>query len=483
MDRLSLRAVRSYGELERISSSILGTEEGRDIYKIVKGVREGISDARRHLMSVKLDGSLYSCVNGLASMNKAYRVIEQALPSPQDSDWLAEFVISSHDNSEDGRFQNVAKKEAPFLGVLSAITLPYYLGSGETTPAMLSLGISAAAFSSRFFKRPYLNLILANLGFAATALYGGSDGHGLENMWVVGRYAVDVAAFVSAAYGLRVGGFAFDRWRFNSTVNKTRGVNLDQDRFVRLGVAINEGSRNLGYVSRVCKSEKRDASEFVPQTESFQKVLMRYLSGKASYDEVVSARIRYFPKPIERVIKSRRPLERQTSSKIGYTPEEYLAMKAQQSLAENGRDRKRVRVSVEQTSQPRFFVDETPDIHYALSPGLQEDYEEGKRNIQGYSIVTLMDTIRERIEAAVEVSVRDRRSLEHTPKISFIADRENLRIVNKNIKQKHSLPDDARLYKLDHSPTIRCIFTVNRGTVQLLEVLPHKDYDRLIWPT
>ena len=465
-----------------------------------------IHQVRLKLEEVVVVDSLNSCAEAMHAMYESYKTLDHHLPTPEESDGLIGDIFDRYDKSEDGKYLRIAQRISPVTGLAALAFIPYHISIGDLTGGVISLVSAASSFSAPFFKKPYFNLMISHLGLAALTttdlLFGKIPLDTLipgapEVGYIAGGYALWAFSALNFALGVGAGKFGLAKQRFRRLVKNISSARIKQDELLRVGVALSEGKRNLGYVSRVCESEGRDEGDFKEEVSVLQKAMEGYLAGRVSYDNLRHARIAYFAKETVELKPNVGGIPNShliSSKKVGYTQDEYRTMKEGESVQQENWNRKRRRTRLfskgggeigvsgpdmgdvpEEEGKRTYFV-------YEVGPILQKEYERGRRQIKGHGLVPLMDTLRERIEAVAEMRLayHGDLALHHATRIATIPNKAQLAETHRILKARHNFPDDARLYKYDCTDYLRAIFAVSGPNIQLLEVMDHKDYSRLI---
>lgn len=480
----------SYGLLNDTLLEVFG-RDGGDVYVGLKGVRKGLYESKKNLESVSFDGSLASCAKAYKLMARSLGMLEKNLPMPQDSDEIAAQIIKFHDESSEGINQRSMRKKSPLLGGLNLFFSLWHLAEWNLLSALGMFGSAMSAFTAKFFKRPYVNLAIGNLGFAASSLYFAQSGisehiqlFGLDPetskyLYQGGLGLAGLIALFDVGQTIK---FASDRKKFNIIVNKTRGINLKQDKMMRINLALREGSSELGYVNRVCNSNGNE-SGYKSQINKWEEVLGRYIEGKATYQEVVDSRIKFIQPEVKMKVRPMRVVQ-ESPKKLGKMgAEEYLKMKESEIISEQFRRRKRIRKRdrVRESDPEDVVINRETTIDFRLSPNLKRDYGGARKSIGGYDFATILDLTRQRLEAAA-LSRSDGNvalSLGQNNRVFLLKKGQGWETIWCNLRKRHDLSSDVNLYKIHPTGTLRGIFTVEGNVVRLLELLDHDSYKEL----
>lgn len=206
----------------------------------------------------------------------------------------------------------------------------------------------------------------------------------------------------------------------------------------------------------ICRDRGAPFEEFRPQIDRLEQALTGYVQGNATYDEVVSARIRYAPKQNGSLVKDEIPLVR----KVRLTPEEHAALPRNRHT-----DGKQGHVDVQPVYEPKNEGKNPLPITISFSPKLQNLYGSNSR-IDGYLVSIVMDATRQKIENDLNQPV--------------IRENGSTRTMLQRIRIKHKLPSDANIYKMSPMGRFRTLYTRQGAEIKVLEIVPHPEYDRML---
>ncbi|MFH1275511.1 MAG: hypothetical protein ABIH82_00205 [Candidatus Woesearchaeota archaeon] len=240
---------------------------------------------------------------------------------------------------------------------------------------------------------------------------------------------------------------------------------FDGSKFLRAGKVIDVGLRHIRYVENVCDSDKREIIDYQDQLDVLDEVMVRYLLG-GSEEELTNFSIRYLPKEWERksvVTASLGPV-----IKNGYSPEEHAQLVAarQAQVSEVSRNdlSGNTREELERVDTKSSDIDDLPVY---LSSKVQTLIERGGVQLDGQSIEDLVSSSIEKIQGKPRHEViREHRS--------------NARFMVTYLREQHGLSGDARVYKLKTRQGVRALYTLNEGAATIIEIVDHRQYERLL---
>jgi hypothetical protein len=491
---LTDNADRSYGLLDGAMQGILGYDNTQ-LEKDIQKIRLGISKSKDSLEGITLEGNLISCAADLKTLKKSYAFFSRVLPSPDELDVFVDKTTERYEKTDIGKVVLGVHNKIGGNNLVNGALCFYSLLEGHPILSGVSFISTLAGVSSKYFRDPSFNLAISELGLVSVCSYnaivGGSFDDGIP---FIGPWATDalfrvVNGFVGfglSSSSLQLIKHLFQQRKFNKVMEGVKSSGIKLDRILRVGLAIKEAESNFGYVSRVCESEHRGVDSFSPQIEELTRRLSLYLKGKTSYDEVIAARIKYVSRPQE-VLRRKSvfnvPVE--TSTKVGYSPEEYeqfVAERKEEIIS--GKRRKRNKFSSDNGYEDDPLVNTEISFDIRLSDSLQRDCGVNKRLVAGYKISTIVDLTRQKLEAFAGASVNGNGGVNigSVGRIRLIPEKECWQYLHENIRRKHFLPKDALLYKFQPVGSLRAIFASYSGRLELLDVVNHQEYDKLTTP-
>jgi len=305
--RLNFEAIKYNRRLNGKKKSIFIYSGTPEVQKRVGKNAERISRARSGLEEISFDGTLESCAHAMDAMNSVYHALGETLPAPDEADVLVDEILERYDKTRYGENVAFLKRISPITGLLGSAITSMHMDTGAISEAIVSAAASLSAFSSRFVHRPYFGLAFTHWGLGAATLTALLSGHVSshsftdvpEANYIINGVALGTLGFINTALGVIAGAAANSERKFRKIAGEIKISKLKYDGLLRVGVALEEGKRNLGYVMRVCESEKRDPQDFEDQLNTLREAMGNYLGGRGSYSDLVSARVSYFPVLIE----------------------------------------------------------------------------------------------------------------------------------------------------------------------------------------
>ena len=240
---------------------------------------------------------------------------------------------------------------------------------------------------------------------------------------------------------------------------------IDAQQFERLGKTIDAGLRSVRYVENVCRSDGREISDYRDQLEVLDELMGDYLLG-GSEEALDQFSITYLPKeyvPKRRVLPSLPPPQ-----KNGYSREDYQRLVESRELkfSEDSGHSTRSDQSPNPSAEPDLSEDISRFQVY-LSPTVKGLLDEGYIQVDGIPIEDLVESSVEKLQAKPRHEVIK----EHRSNARFLASR---------LRERYQLPDDARIYKLRTRQGVRALYILNDDSATILEIVDHKEYERMI---
>jgi len=237
----------------------------------------------------------------------------------------------------------------------------------------------------------------------------------------------------------------------------------------RIGNALDVGYRSLRYIGNVCTSERQQIDVYADQIERLDSVLFTYLQD-GQEEDLRAFKVTYRRPTPRWTGRLERPQPLPPIRKSGYTPAEYEELRrareeadAKERASSGSFTEGNIDDSLESYQQR---IDEQKRLDVLLSSSLQEVYGQRDIHVDGFPLYVLIDSSREKIQSRHKHTlVREKGS--------------NSRFVVERLREKYGLPEDAKIFKLNTRQGVRCLYTMSDGTATMLEVIDHRDYQRL----
>lgn len=405
----------------------------------------------------------------LNSLNNTYKRLNWALPDDQTLDKLTDAVLGELDKTRIAKEYEKIKERSLFSTGIATASLAGAAYIGATISMFMYATAAYSGILQKVSKKESsFNTIWANLGimFGTYSIQLMNDVAEDKTKAAVGL-ALNLIHLPAYALGIKTIRYFQEKLRYKSTTNTLRKVKKKMDNMVRIGIALREADKGLGYVDRICKGEDRCIEEYQTQIDKFENILSKYIKGKTNYEEVVKSRIKYIPKEENNTKTYITPQTRKESEKkVGYSQEEYEAMKAKEVEleAKTNRKRKKQTTNLETQSVETDICEEENTPNITFSDNLLSMKK--RSQIGGYKITTLMDLTQQKIE--------------YNQKGELIRDAQSAQIMLQKIRSRHNLAPDVNVYKMQPIGSMRALYIRNNGDIKVLEIMTHGDYDNLM---
>ena len=472
-----LNTLRSYRELLDLTPNIT-TKKQTGIRSKIKRIATKVDQAADHYMKSTRGDKIEFSLEVFKDLRASNKKLSQSMPSAEVTEDIINYMLSHLEKTHIGRIYDKIKKWTPGLAVVSGVAAAISAHVGVYLPAAIYAGSAFAGLREKVGKSSTFNVLATN-----ALLWAGGVSY-LFDKPVIEPGSTDAYLVLFSYFAHNLGLFPayravqyfIEKKKYKATEKKLRKNRVNFDRFMKSGLAIEEAYKNLMYVQRVCDSDQRNRAEFEPQLEKLEEKLLGYVMNSVSYEEVLNARVKYFPKEVEKV-KGVRPIEVSAPTKT-YTADEYAAMKAEQ-VKKKSKKRKRMKKKVV-VEDPVEDLSSVLSITFQISDELKDKYAKSADSLMGYGIVPVLDVTRSKLETmgSIRLNEHDDLRLEHFANVSLIRSKApGIHLLDK-LHQKHEIPENAVVYKFQPIGPLRAIFFVQDQTVKVLEVLSHPEYDK-----
>jgi hypothetical protein len=484
-----LNSEKAYYGLDALVFKLLKSED--------KKLREDITEIEKSLYAAKVNlrksfnfsQGEFSLAN-FKELHEAYTRLSKTIPSIEETDDLVDRVMRNLDRTKIGKRYMVSKRITKGFGYLAAGLSLGAFTIGAYLPGSIFAGAAITGLWPEKEKSD-ATILFTNLSF-----WLGKAGYlpfVKGQHFVLGSYPSNIilASTVLTSMGWVVSNYSFmylgTKFMYTSQLKKIRKANEQFDYFLLGGIAIREGYRNLAYIDRVMQSEKRTIDRFQPQIDKLEQTLLDYVQGNASYEDVLAARIKYVPDETVKVkYRREKPVESEPT-KIGYTAKEYQEMREAQEAEENVKKRKRKHKHMPPSKEREdisVYEPDTPQLQFVLSSKLNEWCTKRNTRVEGYGVTTLVDITREKIELLSNDTLKQNGfvGFDQLGTMKMIRDKEGGENFLLRLRKQHDIPANAIIYRMQPIGSLRAIFATYNHTVQLLEIMPHAEYDRWMKP-
>ena len=399
------------------------------------------------------------------TFNKAYKRLKWSLPDTETLDKITNNLLLGLDQTPTAKEYEKVKKRSTVSAVLGGLSLAGALYIDAIIPAFFYATATYSAILQKFSKKESVfNTVWANLGImlGTYATIIGNNAHevAMGNYVPVALNLLHIPAYILASKTLR---YFMEKSKYTKDTKKLKKTKIKMDKFVLSGMVIQEASAGLGYIQRVCNGNAGSIELYRKQIDNLEKTLTNYLVGKATYEDVISARIKYIhpeKEKIKQIVKTDN--NQNTHKKTGYTREEYLQLKAERKerKSKKRKSRRTEKINMDPVEEISNYDDEiAPQVTF--SDTLEKRRKKGL--LGGYKLKTLMDLTQQKII--------------YHHKGELIRDAQSGKIMLDKLRQRHNLPEDANIYKMQPIGALRTLYTRNNGDVKVLEIMTHEEYN------
>lgn len=464
-EKVLIQAERAYETLDMYVGTF-NPQKRNALIKDIQTSKRIIKSARAEFDKATTIRSSDFSPETVASLRKSYNLLEKGIPDNEGMIRISDAVLELLDSQPISKKYNEIRNNLAGISVISALSAPIslYYFDNPVACAIYTVGAAVGVWSVISKKDSISRAVIPNLGLVL-----GAGALVFPNMISdLGRYTGSHPwLYMCTALAHFPGYLAVDslikyktvRNFFDTKVKAAKSARVRLDNFVRAGIAITEAHNNLRYVQSVIQSEGREKDAFKPQIEVLEDTLVRYVLGEATHNDVLEARVKYVPKGIIKSSQTKQQIA--VSKKNGLSAQEYerLKQKRDEGAIPTQHDilaEKSIRESYEQSAS----------IQVNFSHKLQDLYET-KEQVGGYTYGPLMDLTQEK--------------LENNPKGTPIKEGTGRHLLTK-LRKKHGLSNDVRVYKMQPIGALRTLYTLQAGKIQVLDILTHTDYDRMLKP-
>ncbi|MGV8168960.1 MAG: hypothetical protein ACP5N3_02795 [Candidatus Nanoarchaeia archaeon] len=404
-----------------------------------------------------------------SSLKAAYKRLGQALPDETAIERINENIMGGLNRTFEAKLYKQVRKSLKFSTTIAALSTACALYIQAFLPAAIHGSAAVSGFvETKSKKESDLRTSWTNLGviigtYVANKLMPKEVSDG-ELVAYVSMFLLQLPALLLEG---RHAQYLLQKAKYSSKTKKLKRARIDYDRFVINGIAIKEASNNLTYVDRVCKAESRPIEDFQSQIDSLESVLTKYINGKATFEEVINARIKYVPKSLEEKTKqiilsdNNQPIQKK---KKGYTAEQYLEIRKEREELNKHKRSAPGKVNLQEEIEQEEYESRT-EAHFSLSEELQKKYH-SKERISSYLFSTLVDLSMQKIGT--------------THQGELIREAQSGQFLVNKMREKYNLPVNAVIYKMQPIGALRTIYTKSNGDVKILEILTHSQYEDLM---
>jgi len=399
------------------------------------------------------------------TFNKVYKRLKWSLPDTETLDKITNDLLLGLDQTPTAKEYKKVKKRSVFSAVLGGLSLAGALYINAIVPAFFYATATYSATLQKFSKKESsFNTLWANLGIMLGAYSIIIDNNAQEV--AMGRYVpaalslLHIPAYILALKTIK---YFMRKSEFTKDTKKLKKTKIKMDNFVLSGIVIQEASAGLGYVQRVCNGNKESTELYQKQINNLKETLTNYLVGKATYNDVIDARIKYIEPEKKKIKQTDETNKNQnTHKKLGYTQEEYEQLKAdrKEKTSNKRKSRNNVKTNSETLEEISNYDDEIT-LNVTFSDELEKLRKKG--HLGGYKYKTLMDLSQQKII--------------YHQKGKLIRDAQSGKIMLNKLRQRHNLPEDANIYKMQPIGSLRTLYTRNNGDVKVLEIMTHEEYN------
>lgn len=251
--------------------------------------------------------------------------------------------------------------------------------------------------------------------------------------------------------------YRYNKANYDSEASSLQNNRIDFDNFMRSATIIPEAIDTWRYVNNIRRREERP-NMFRGQMERLESTLTNYFQGRATLDDVIAARIRYTPK-VRIPPKLNKKLQRPPAVDSETNLEEEPAPSRKRYQPE------RAAVKALPTPTPQY---EPPmQVSVVLDQNLSSIYDT-RQQIGGYSIRPLIDLTRVKIE--------------RNPNGEVIKDAGTGQYLLRRLRKRHDLPSGLTVFKMQPIGSLRAIYMRQGDTINVLEILTHSQYERMMKP-
>ncbi|HLD87641.1 MAG TPA: hypothetical protein VJB12_06295 [Candidatus Nanoarchaeia archaeon] len=466
-ERVLVQSEKAYQSLDNYVGEAR-TDEKKAVKKAIDKATVKIRRARENFDRMMGNSRDEFAIENYAALRNAYDQLDRGLPDDEKTMDIAFTAYLGLFRQQRAHIYQKIRKMLPIsIGVAAGSAVASYaLFDNWIAASVYASAAGAGVWEMITRKGSVLKTIWANYGiFLGGALLPSVSDPSLLNEHL-GLFALVYAAHTPA---LVVGSwsteFAFVRKGFRKKAISILKARADLDNFVRSGIAIREANRSLRYVNNVCQSEKRPMEDFKDQLDRLEKILGYYVSGKVSLDDVKNAQVTFVPAmrtegPRHATYKLPPPI------KIGLSKDEHARLDAERRASKSQPSP----IKQEMDAKPYDAQDTYKPIGIAFSYELQRMHQK-KQRVAGYDIGVLMDLTREKIEGNPHIGelVRDQ-------------GRSSMYLVER-LRDRHALPENIPIFKMQPRGSLRALYVVDANkNIQVLDIVTHKEYDRMMTP-
>jgi hypothetical protein len=441
----------------------------------IKKITQNISKAVKEYKKAKNNGKFDFTIEDFTKLDKSFTLLQNNLPDNDLTLDISNAIIETFDKLPISRLYQKIKKNMPITAALgvAGVVASHLL---KTPIAFAVYGaVTACSIYEIFSKKESIpRKVVGNLGllFGASAL-SQTTSPSTNNMLEAFRTATFLSHIPAMYLSYFVVQYANLKRKFNIKSDALKSNRVNFDHFLKTGIVISEAKKNLKYVENVCESNNVNINVYQDQIDKFEHILGDYIIGKATYQDVVNAKIKYIhPEKNEKV-----QLLQQKDydfKKDGYSKEEYKEMKQKQEQEtkkrkkKNKRNKKKYKTNIVEVNSNNESNES--NIQVCFSDTLKKLYFKNSQ-LAGYGAVSIMDTTRQKIES--------------NPAETVIRNNGTWATIHKNMKEKHNLDQNETLFKTSPYGSLRVIYTKNKNSdnqiqINILEVLTHRQYDLLM---
>lgn len=437
-----------------------------NLRKEIKKIDDKLAKANYEIIKITEQETINFTAETFRRVNKAYKRLKWALPSTETLDKITNNLLLDLDQTRTAEEYKKIKKTSIFSAALGGLSLTGALYIGAMVPAFFYATATYSAILQKFSKKESsFNTLWANLGimFGAYTIALDYATHEVTS----GRYItaalslLHMPAYFLATKTLK---YFMEKIIYTKDTKKLKKTKMKMNNFVLSGIVIREANEGLGYVQRICNGNEDNIESYQKQIDHLEKTLTNYLKGEATYKDVIDARIKYIhteKKKIKPIVKANN--NQNSHKKTGYTPEEYLQLKADETKEIKSKKRKSRRTEKTNSDTLEEITNYDDEIipQVTFSDTLEKRRKKGL--LGGYKLKILMDLTQQKII--------------YHQKGELIKNAQNGKIMLDKLRRKHKLAKDEKIYKMRPIGTLRTLYTKNNENIKVLEIMTHEEYN------
>jgi hypothetical protein len=456
------KVISSYHELDELSQELLGKNVSKQLRAKKYQRKPGNLKVVKELFQKLVDQpSTDFDLDNIRQLNDIYSHLENILPDNDDVEMFIDECVKKFDKN---LLVEAQEKSQFWLKPLSAISAAMGVGAlltGNYFATVLYAASSISALATLREDNIKLRLVTYGtvLSAAASIAFSGNELSDLEGVILI-AHNIYMPGLVRTAtlFG--------EEQKLNKLTSELRAkAEINFDRFLRYETVLKEAYQNLSYVGRVCSSERRLKNDFLPQIERLEEILIKYLDGKATFDDVKDCQVKYVPKEVEKRKQVMKVVASQGKTAT-YTKDEYVQLREQEEKQRRDQKKQNKRRKPETSSVASIVnVSVQEDITEVIfSRELAEAYDSKNSLIAGYGARSLLDLTKAKLSS--------NRRHQHVKGNTAPAKR-----IIRNLQRKHDFNSSVTIYKFRPRGSLRGFYVMEDDTITVLDIMNHQEYD------